>query len=355
VNTEHSRWSDDIARFNDDIALVAHKPKFTLSPKAAFFCIGSCFARNIEEHLLYAGHRVLSKKAKCPSQEWPYRINGFVNKFTTHSMANEIEWLCNPPVIDESLFEEGPHGWSDLQLCPGVRPVTLHRAMERRSYVIDDYFSRLRNADVIVITLGLNEVWRDAKSRRYLNATPSLASVRREADRYSVEFTDVALNVAELDRIYRLLHELNSNFRMIVTVSPVPMDATFSGFDIAVANTYSKAILRVSGEQFARNHSDVDYFPSFDMISLSPRAVAYKADCLHVTEESVRRVIGEFLRIYMGEEISAITYEERAYLAANPDVEAAARRGEYESGFEHWQRFGQAERRPLVPGVIPPP
>src|ERR1700728_42241 len=155
TRSDHSRWSDDIARFRDDLVLVTHRPKFPVSPTDAFFCIGSCFARNVEEHLIYAGMRVLSRRIVCPAEEWPYRINGFVNKFTTHSMVNEIDWIYQRPTIDETFFEEGPQGWSDLQLCPGVRPVSLERAIERRTYLIDDYFSRIRQADVIVLTLGL--------------------------------------------------------------------------------------------------------------------------------------------------------------------------------------------------------
>jgi hypothetical protein len=124
----NARWSDNIVRLNDDLSIVHHTPKFQLSLDDSFFCIGSCFARNVEEHLIYQGVNVLSRRIICPKEEWPNRVNGFVNKFTTQSMTNEVEWAVQNPAIDQDFFEEGPAGWSDLQLCPGVSPVSLERA-----------------------------------------------------------------------------------------------------------------------------------------------------------------------------------------------------------------------------------
>ncbi len=344
-----ARWPHNIERYGDTLAVVEHQPKFLLSPDDSFFCMGSCFARNVEEHLIYSGRKVLSKRIVCPAEEWPNRVNGFVNKFTTSSMLNEIEWMLGPPPLDERLFEQTSQGWVDLQLAPGVRPVVLERAIERRAYLMRDYFNRLREASVVVLTLGLNEVWKDAKSGRYLNAAPSFYSVRREPGRYALEITDVDANVSALERFHAALVQLQPSARVIVTVSPVPMRDTFSGKDVAVANTLSKATLRVAAEAFARSHANVDYFPTLDMISLSPRNLAYGADCMHVTDQAVGMIMRLFLRLYLQQDVPAASFNEPAYLLANPDVEAAARLGRIESGYEHWLSTGQAEGRPLAP------
>lgn len=350
LDHKHSRWSHDISRFSAPAVTVSHEPKFTIAPDDRFFCIGSCFARNVEEHLMYNGVTVLSRKIICPVEEWGGpRINGFVNKFTTFSMLNELEWLAQRPVIDADLFENAGEGWRDLQLSIGTPPVTLERAIERRAYLIDDYFARLRLADVVVLTLGLNEAWFDTRTGRYLNEAPSPASVRRQPERYRLEITDVRQNSEALEQIHRHLRHLNPKIRIVITVSPVPMFATFSGRDVFVANMYSKTVLRVVAEEFAASHPLVDYFPSYDMVSLAPRELAFAADCLHVTDLAVGQVISQFLRAYTGREPVASNFNEIAYLAANEDVEAAVRRGEVDSGYAHWMAFGQAEGRPLRP------
>jgi len=208
---------------------------------------------------------------------------------------------------------------------------------------------------VVIITLGLNEVWHDIKARRHLNAAPSFYSVRREPERYSVDVTDVAANVEALEAIADCIRQLNSSAKIIVTVSPVPMDCTFSGRDVAVANMLSKSTLRVAAETFADNHSHVDYFPSYDMICLSPRAQAYGLDCLHVSDYAVAQVIGHFLELYLGESIAHEDFNELSYLAANPEVEVDVRLGRWESGFEHWTQCGKNEGRRLAPEGGPTP
>jgi hypothetical protein len=214
---------------------------------------------------------------------------------------------------------------------------------------LDEYFSRLRQSTVVIVTLGLIETWHDKKAGRYLNAAPGFYSVRNDPDRYSVEITDVDSNVQALEEILDCLRRLQPAARIILTVSPVPMDSTFAGRDVVTANMLSKSTLRVAAETFANNHAAVDYFPSFDMIAMSPRAFAYGADCLHVSERAVGSVVARFLELYTGEPIAATQFNEIAYLAANPDVESAVRSGQWESGFAHWLGFGQKEGRRITP------
>src|SRR5258707_726216 len=86
-------WSAD--RFQSRIMHIAHKPKFGIDRADRFFCIGSCFARNIEEHLTYRNIPVLSKRIVCPSEEWAARPTGIINKFTTASMLTELQWTLS--------------------------------------------------------------------------------------------------------------------------------------------------------------------------------------------------------------------------------------------------------------------
>lgn len=349
----NARWSSDIARFDEDLALVHHEPKFRLDESDRFFCIGSCFARNIEEHLIYQGVNVLSKSIFSPRDECPARTNGFVNKFTTYSMLNELEWVLNEPELDDACFEQVNGLWRDLQLAPTIPGVSRDRAYARRRYLTRDYFSRIASASVVVLTLGLNEVWYDHASQRYLNAAPSFFAARREPDRFEVQITDVAGNLVQLEQIRSLLERLNPAAKIIVTVSPVPLSETFSGKDVVVANLFSKSALRVTAQLFAARHDNIDYFPSYDMVAMSPRARAYGDDCLHVSDRVVGRIMQMFLKLYMGIERELSDFTELSYLAANPDVEEAVRAEQLSSGYEHWIRFGQAEGRAIRPADGP--
>lgn len=345
------QWDRIAPRFQERFFTVEHTPKFALNRTDRFFCLGSCFARNVEEHLIYRGAQVLSKRIVTPIEEYSARPNGCVNKFTTHSMMQELHWLVEPPAWGAALLET-QGGWIDLQLAPGLVPVTQARALERRTYLTEDYFARIRQADVMVLTLGLNEVWFDHQTELYLNRSPGPWDVRRQADRFELRVTDSDDNIAALETLHGLLKAQRPDSKIIVTVSPVPMGDTFSGRDIALANTYSKSVLRVAAQAFADRHEDVDYFPSFEMVSLSPRASAYAADCLHVTNDAVNQVMGVFFEAYMGgAEPIEPGFIELAYLDAHPDVEAAVRAGVFESGFQHWLEYGRQEGRALAPAA----
>jgi hypothetical protein len=175
--------------------------------------------------------------------------------------------------------------------------------------------------------------------------------VNRDPARYTLHVTDFAENIEALEAFRTGLKVLNPDARIIVTVSPVPLQVSFTGTDPGVANMLSKSVLRAVAQAMADAHSDVDYFPSYEMVALAPRSKAYAPDCRHIGDAAVSAVIGKFLQSYMGRlpEATDSGFTELGYLAANPDVEAAVRAGELESGFEHWLQSGRAEGRPLLP------
>jgi GSCFA family len=348
LTNEHSRWDKIATRFNTDFMSVVFAPKFKIAATDRFFCIGSCFARNVELELIYRDICVLSKRIICPKEEFSHRPTGLVNKYTTGSMLNEFKWALTPPRPQDVLIETDG-GWADFQLAT-ASPVSLARGIARRSYLMEDYFARLRQADVVVMTLGYVENWLDTATGFYLNVAPSRAVARRHDGRFRLERTDVATNLKHLLQIREILTELSPGARIVVTVSPVPMNATFSGDDVLVANMYSKATLRTAAQAFADAFADVEYFPSYELVMLSRREAAFKDDWIHVKDECVDHAMDGFIAVHLGTIPRRFPeFLDGPYLNANPDVEDAVRRGEIPSGYHHWIAHGQAEGRCLRP------
>jgi hypothetical protein len=65
-----------------------------------------------------------------------------------------------------------------------------------------------------------------------------------------------------------------------------------------VANSYSKAVLRVAAEQAAAEFDFVDYFPSYESITLSERDHAWTEDNVHVTQRAVETNVGRMVAAY---------------------------------------------------------
>lgn len=335
---DESHWGRTLDRFSGDVVTIAHRPKFQLPASDRFFCIGSCFARNIEEALLYRQVEVTSKRIICPRTEWAARPNGLVNKFTTHSMLNEVRWALQSEAGMEHSFLKDKDGWLDLQLCPGASAVSRERATERRSYLSRDYFARMRRSDIVIVTLGLIEAWHDKQNDLFLNSPPSYWQVRREPERFSLHTLSADANLAALEEMRAIIKAANPAARFIITVSPVPMGMTFTGGDVLVANTLSKSVLRSAAAAFCERHADADYFPAYELITQSRRDVVYRGDLLHVTFDAVSAVVAQFCGLYLPDAPGAEEgFIEQRYLDANPDVEAQVRAGQLGSGFEHYR------------------
>lgn len=347
-------WANDVERFAEAPLSITHEPKFTIDPNANFFCIGSCFARNVEEYLIYNGVKVSSRRLRAVKEESPTRCpNGLVNKFTTASMLNELRWAANPPKDLDILFTRASETTvDDLQLHPGIKSVPLERARERRRDLIENYFQQAFHADVVVLTLGLDEAWFDAESGIHLNATPSMWACRRSPSRYFLDVLDSNENLSALHEIRSILKTKNSNVKIIVTVSPVPLGHSSSVRDVAVASSRSKAALRSAAQSFADAYDDVDYFPSYEMVMFAPRSLAFDPDCLHVSDLTVGSVIRNFIKLYMGREcVQDHGFIDAHYMEANPDVAEAVWAGHFESGYHHWIQHGRAEGRSLKLGT----
>ena len=279
-------------------------PGFRISRSDRIFCIGSCFAREIEAALERFGHPVLSVARDLPRSPRRQHSDGsMTRKFNVASIRNELAWALDPASpwrAAEQLVEAGQDLLHDYQLCGagyGDRPeaaIAFRQACNR-------LFARVRQADVVVLTLGLSEVWFDRLSNRHLNvAVPGWVAARHPG-RFELHVFDHSETLAQLRACHQLLcQHLAPHVRLLVTVSPVPMARTFRDQDILTANTYSKAVLRSAVEEFVTTTEAVDYFPSYEICTLSDPDLVWEPDRRHVQRPLVGHLMGEVLAAYTG-------------------------------------------------------
>jgi tetratricopeptide (TPR) repeat protein len=79
----------------------------------------------------------------------------------------------------------------------------------------------------------------------------------------------------------------------------VPLHATFTTSDVAVANTYSKSVLRSVVEVLVAERANVEYFPSYESVTLTDRSLAYVDDQVHVAGGVVRFNVERMVRRYV--------------------------------------------------------
>jgi hypothetical protein len=279
-------------------------PKFKLRREDKFYAIGSCFARGLESSL--AGHKMAVESAapefaKLQATNKQGSGLGFINKYNTYSILNELRWALDPDAEfpEESIVPLTDTTWYDPHTTPTLEFVGFEETMERRR-LIQAVTKRIQNCRAVILTLGLAEVWRDVRADVFLNCTPIPSLFKTQPGRYEFHLTDFAQNRANLEAIYALLSSYgHPDFHVVVTVSPVPLMNTFSTMDIVVANTWAKSLLRTVAQEWASAHPNVDYFPSYEIVQNSDRAAVWENDRRHVKGAGAQHIMELFLRKYI--------------------------------------------------------
>jgi hypothetical protein len=285
------------------------------------FCIGSCFAREVEALLSRYGFDVLSK---LENEELLEGGGGAMNRYTVHAMRDEVE----------RVFSGTPE--PDLPDRSPAEKAVAHT------------FRRLTEASVVVITLGLSEAWYDKTLGCYLNQAPPKLVIMEQTERFELHVLDVSETeralAAMLDAFRR---HLQPGSRVLLTVSPVPLHSTFRDRDIVTANCYSKAVLRCAAELAEKRYDEVAYFPSFEMVTTSDyRAVFGEADYRHVDRDFVNLIMSHALTTLIPDQAQVFAREAedaRARLERKLGASTAA------SAAQVWREVEGALLRRLLP------
>lgn len=298
-------------------------PKFRLSAADSIFTMGSCFARNVEESLIRLGINVLLAGFDFPIgyfhpnygrlDTWVNTahhgnlVRSVLNKYTPLSMLNEFERLLRPPGAgehDQGMIQVDAYRWFDPHI-KNTRMMGWEECQAARG-LVDAATAKVREATTLFLTLGFTETWIDSVSGYVLNVSPPPLMIRKYPDRFRFYNATHADVLASLERIHHLITtEVNPDMKLVVTVSPVPLGTTFTEMDVIAANAYSKATLRSAVGEFCAGRANVDYYPSYEMVTSTDPRIAWEKDRIHVTVPVVDTVIGHFVETYFGESVVA--------------------------------------------------
>jgi hypothetical protein len=237
-------------------------------------------------------------------------------------MLNEFRWALDPntPFPNAAIIDLD----GDTTIDPHMTPVLdlADRATTlRRREIFRDVVAELANVDMLVLTLGLTEVWTDRQLDLAMNVAPILPMVRKEPDRFDFRRLRYAENLRNLNEIHRLMRTYGKpGHKIVVTVSPVPLIATYTDEDVVIANTYSKSVLRAVATDFAEAHANVDYFPSYEIVMNSKFETSWTEDKRHPHGRLAGHIMRTFVQNYCLDvdagDVEATTKREFASIAS---------------------------------------
>ncbi len=331
----HARWRTIADQFAAEVWPDV-SPSFRVNSGETVFTIGSCFARNIENHLASLGCRVPMMEFQLPASEWDGPPRSAMNRYHPPAFRQCLEWTA-------SIHDRDGHvAWSDcepmaLEVGDGrlfdldmaaTQPVSRERFLARRRHIYE-VFSTVFTAECVMMTPGLTEAWRDRTTGLYLYDAPRLKPMLAQPDRWEFEILSYEQCFQDLAASIDLVRARNPEVKVLITTSPVPLAVTFSGRDIRTANAYSKSVLRACCDAVAMQRPLVDYFPSYESVTQSFPTGVWKADRQHVSQAFIGKIVAHMLDHYLDGVDAAARSHQRAvtllWSLAFAEAEAAAR------------------------------
>jgi GSCFA family protein len=282
-------------------------PRFRVGLADRVATMGSCFAQHLSRHLVRSGLPYLvtepgpQDEAEARRRNFGVYSARYGNVYTVeqavqlfdrafgYAPSREPAWKREATFVDPYRPQIEPDGFADETALLADRAEHLRRTREA-----------LEQATVLVFTLGLTEAWRSRVTGEVFGTAPGVAGGTWDDTAY--EFINFGVDEVRhsLFDFCERLREANPHLRILLTVSPVPLVATYEARHVVVSTTYSKSVLRVAADEATRRFDFVDYFPSYELISSSAAGRSYYApDLREVDDAGVRHVMRCFTRHYV--------------------------------------------------------
>lgn len=273
--------------------------------------MGSCFAQHLARHIRAAGLDYFVPEtgpSTVTDTERARRNFGvfsarYGNIYTVKQLLQLFDrafgrfhpkdscWDRDGRLVDAFRPQVEPDGFASEEILESDRDE--HLACVRRVFTESDF---------IIVTLGLTEGWRSKHDGAVYPIAPGVSGGNFDPTKYEfINFT-TAETEQDLATFVEKVKEINLHAKIILTVSPVPLIATYENRHVWVSTTFSKAALRVAADGVERRFSNVVYFPSLEIIT-SPAAGGryYGDDLRQVTEIGVKHVMRVFSQHFFNE------------------------------------------------------
>ena len=243
--------------------------------KNGIFTIGSCFADAI-------GSRLVASKFSVMVNPFGTSYNPLsIHKSLFYALKNEL------PLEHTYLQRDDIHLNYDFH--SDFSSLEKSALKESISNAVGSSHHFLKSADRILITYGTAWVYARQQSGELVNNCHKIPAGNFTKDLLSEK--EIAESFGSL---YQEMKKFNPAIKFILTLSPVRHIK-----DTLELNSVSKAILRSACHTIASGHSDVEYFPAFEMMMDDLRDYRfYKSDMLHPTEEAEDYIWNNFMNTY---------------------------------------------------------
>lgn len=264
---------------------------------------GSCFAQHLARQLPTRGFNYLVTETGPADRQFGVYPARFGNIYTVRQLLQLFErayglfepreqvWRWSGAFVDPFRPNVEPQGFATLDDL--LADCVSHLAAVRRMF---------EQCDVFVFTLGMTEAWVSDADGAVFPLAPGVHGEPEGESNCRFHNFSVPEMVDDLRRLVGNLRTLNPSVKVVLSVSPVSIAATYEPRHVLVSNSYTKAALRVVADMMTREDDLTTYFPSYECVAgHHTMGRYYQADMRHVTAEGVRDVVDYFTRLYLAQ------------------------------------------------------
>ena len=275
---------------------------------------GSCFAQHIGRHLRTQGFAYLDTEprpeALAPevAQSFGYGVYSarYGNVYTSRQLLQLLRRALGTFQPQEQPWAKG-EGVVD-PFRPTIEPEPFssqHELDQMRSYHLDCVAELFSTAEVFIFTLGLTETWQSRHDGAAFPLCPGTEGGTFDPALYAFHNLTASEVRQDLETFLAELRAVNPGVKVILTVSPVPLMATATSAQVAVASSYSKSVLRAAAGEMVENHLDVDYFPSYEIITAPfMKGYFFESDGRQVSHHGVSHVMKQFFAEHLPKSVA---------------------------------------------------
>ncbi|KQT57199.1 GSCFA domain-containing protein [Methylobacterium sp. Leaf456] len=280
---------------------------FRLTRQTRIATAGSCFAQHIADRLQASGYLYLvTEDATEGTAPEIARARGFRlfsarygNVYTARQLRQLIERAYGRFRPQDTAWTR-PDGRFADPFRPRIEPdgfASVEAVEAERETHLAQVRRLFGELDVFVFTLGLTEGWQAAADGAAFPLSPGVAAGTFDPQKYFFANQPVEEVIGDLTAFADALKAVNPGARIILTVSPVPLVATYAPRHVLQSTVHSKAVLRVAAQRLADTRDDTLYFPSYEIVTSPEGASRYlESDLRSVSKDGVDHVMRVFFR-----------------------------------------------------------
>lgn len=279
------------------------QPKYEINEKDKFATYGSCFAQHFSNALRQKGIKWIDAE-QCPKwisnavkKEFNYGIysSRTQNIYTPTMLLQWLKISYDKTFKDIEIWEENNIFYDPLR--PTLEPdgfISEKELINSRKVTCNSFIQSIKEATIFVYTLGLTERWINNKSGiEYANCPGTTKGFFNSKihEPNNLLITDIQ---KALDESFHIIRLINPMIKIMLTVSPVPLVATFQDKHVLTATIEAKSNLRSAASLFSQSDY-IDYFPSYEIISSFPyKGIFYDQNLRTVNPAGVNHVMKLF-------------------------------------------------------------